>query len=270
MDDILIATEEDLELHRRIVHDVLDLFEQESLFCKISKCQFEQRSITYLGIIVEAGTIQIDPTKINGLLSWPRKLTTVKQLRSTLGVYGYHCAFIPGYANIVQLLNNLLKQDTPFEWKDEHMQAMDRLAQAVAANPVLQRPDYERPFFLEVDASQFATGAILSQKDERGRLRPVGSISHSFMPAEQNYDIHDQELLAIIHGLRAWRHILLSSPHVITIHTDHKNLTYYRHTQRIAQRVAQYVTTFPFSLPRLVTGPTPVPRSTAETLIYDR
>ena len=118
---------------------------------------------------------------------------------------------------------------------------MDKLAQVVAANPVLQRPNYDQPFFLEVDASQFATGAILSQKDERGRLRPVGSISHSFTPAERNYDIHDRELLAIIHGLRAWCHILLSSPHVVTIYTDHKNLMYYRHAQRIARRVARYL-----------------------------
>ena len=101
MDNILIATGEDIELHQCIVHNVLDLLEQELLFCKLSKCQFEQCSITYLGIVVEAGTIRIDPTKINGLLSWPQKLTMVKQVRSTLGVYGYHCAFIPGYPNIV-------------------------------------------------------------------------------------------------------------------------------------------------------------------------
>ena len=101
MNDILIATGEDLELHQHIVHDVLDLLKQESLFCKISKCQFEQRSITYLGIVVKVGTIHIDPTKINGLLSWPRKPTMVKQLCLTLGVYGYHHTFIPKYANIV-------------------------------------------------------------------------------------------------------------------------------------------------------------------------
>ena len=106
---------------------------------------------------------------------------------------------------------------------------MDKLAQVVVANPVLQRPNYDQPFFLEVDASQFATGAILSQKDERGRLRPVGSVSHSFTLVERNYNIHNRELLAIIHGLRAWCHILLSSPHVVMIYTDHKNLTYYRH-----------------------------------------
>jgi hypothetical protein len=118
---------------------------------------------------------------------------------------------------------------------------MDQLAYAVSINPVLRRPDYEKPFFLEVNASQYATGAVLSQKDEHNRMRIVGSVSRSFNPAERNYDIHDRELLAIIHGLRAWRHLLLSSPHVITILTDHKNLTYYRHVQRITRRVARYL-----------------------------
>lgn len=58
---------------------------------------------------------------------------------------------------------------------------------------------------------------------------------------ERNYDIHDRELLAIIHGLHAWRHILLSTPHIITIYTDHKNLTFYRSTHRIAQQAARYL-----------------------------
>ena len=89
MDDILIATGNDIELHWRIVHEVLDLLAEESLFCKLSKCHFEQTSITYLGIVVEVGTIRIDPTKLNGLLAWPRKLTTVKQVRTTLGIFCY-------------------------------------------------------------------------------------------------------------------------------------------------------------------------------------
>ena len=80
MDDILITTEDDIMLHRRIVHEVLDLLTKESLFCKLSKCYFEQTLITYLGIVVEAGTIRIDPTKLNGLLAWLQKLTLVKQV----------------------------------------------------------------------------------------------------------------------------------------------------------------------------------------------
>ena len=86
-----------------------------------------------------------------------------------------------------------------------------------------------------MDASQFVTGAVLSQKDDRGRLQPVGSVSRSFNQAEWNYNIHDRELLAIIHGLRAWRHILLSTPYTITIYTDHKNLTFYRSAHQIAR-----------------------------------
>ena len=57
MDDILIATEDDIMLHHRIIHEVLDLLTEESLFCKLSKCHFEQTLITYLGIVVEAGII---------------------------------------------------------------------------------------------------------------------------------------------------------------------------------------------------------------------
>ena len=128
----------------------------------------------------------------------------MKQVHSTLGVFGYHRTFIPGYANIVRPLNNLLKKDMMFKWKDEHTEAMDQLTYVVTTNPVLQPPNYDKPFFLEVDASQYATGAILSQKDEQGKMRAVGSISWSFTPAERNYDIHDRELLAIIHRLRAW------------------------------------------------------------------
>ena len=89
MDDILIAMEDDLNRHRRIVHDVLNLLDEESFFLKVTKCKFEQKSIDYLGITVMDGTICIDPTKRKGLASWPCILTTLKQLQSTLGVLGY-------------------------------------------------------------------------------------------------------------------------------------------------------------------------------------
>jgi hypothetical protein len=94
---------------------------------------------------------------------------------------------------------------------------------------------------LEVDASQYATGAILYQKNEEGHLCPVGYHSHTLNEAECGYNIHDQELLAVIRGLRNWQHILLSSPHQMIVYTDHVNLTYYRQPQRINRRVARYL-----------------------------
>jgi hypothetical protein len=89
MDDILIAMGEDLMQHRQIVQEVLEVLRKESLFLKLSKCKFKQEKAEYLGILVEKGMICINPTKCNGLKDWPRHLSMVKQVRSTLGVLGY-------------------------------------------------------------------------------------------------------------------------------------------------------------------------------------
>src|SRR6202167_6350786 len=241
MDDFLIATGDDLSRHRQIVHDVLDLLEEESYFLKPSKCEFEKTEIEYLGIIVNGDHIKISPVKADGLKDWPRELKTLKEVRSILGVLGYQRPFIPNFATIARPLTSLLKKDTPFSWTDDCRQALDALISIVLSDPALGQPDMSRPFQLEVDASAFATGAILSQKDSRGKSRAVGYHSKTFNDAERNYDIHDRELLAVVRGLDNWRHLLAGSAHPITILTDHKNLQYYRNPQRISRRVARYL-----------------------------
>jgi RNase H-like domain found in reverse transcriptase/Integrase zinc binding domain len=118
---------------------------------------------------------------------------------------------------------------------------LDKLIAIVTSDLVLHRPDYQKPFTLEVDASQYATGTILYQENKEGRLCPVGYHSHTFNPAEQGYDVHDRELLAVMRGLQQWRHLLLSSPFQTTVITDHANLQYYRQPQKINRRVARYL-----------------------------
>jgi RNase H-like domain found in reverse transcriptase/Reverse transcriptase (RNA-dependent DNA polymerase) len=201
MDDILIATSMDRALHREIVHQVLELLEEESFFLKPSKCKFEQMTIDYLGIVVSKGTVRIDPMKQNGIAAWPRRLTSVKQVRSTLGVLGYQRPFIPGFAHLARPITQLLKKEKKFEWTDECTEVLDKLIKIVSSDPVLQRPNYEKPFTLEVDASQYATGAILYQENDEGKLRPVGYHSHTLNPTERGYDVHDRELLAVMRGL---------------------------------------------------------------------
>jgi RNase H-like domain found in reverse transcriptase len=95
-------------------------------------------------------------------------------------------------------LNELLKKNKKFEWTEECMEVVDKLIKAVISNLVLLRPDFKKPFVLEVDASQYATGAILYQQDPDEHWRPVSYYSKSFNEAERGYNIHDQELLAII------------------------------------------------------------------------
>jgi hypothetical protein len=89
MDNILIATGEDLLRHRLIVHDVLDLLESESYFLRPSKCVFEQRRVEYLGVIVDGSRLMPDPTKVAGLRDWPRTLHSVTDVHRILGILGY-------------------------------------------------------------------------------------------------------------------------------------------------------------------------------------
>ena len=76
--------------------------------------------------------------------------------------------------HIVRPVQQLTKKDTPFVWTPECIQAIRTLKRIVSSDPVLRRPDHERPFELEVDASQYALGAILYQRNDGGKLQAVG------------------------------------------------------------------------------------------------
>ena len=137
MDNILIATPNDPTLHRQIVHEVLDLLERESFFLKPQKCAFEQTRVKYLGLLLDGETLCIDPSKIAGIAKWPHVLKSVKEVRSTLGVLGYHRTFIPGFADIARPLLNLLKKGVPFVWTPECTTALDRLINLTTTDPIL-------------------------------------------------------------------------------------------------------------------------------------
>ncbi len=166
MDNILITTNDDWTRHQQIVHDVLDKLEEESYFLQLAKCKFEKDKVNYLGVIISREWIHIDPIKVEGLRKWLQKLSTLKQVWSTLGILGYQKPFIPGFAHITWPLTNLLKKGTNFLWTDAHSQAVEKLINIMLNDPVLYRPDPLKQFTLEVDALAFATGAILYQEHE--------------------------------------------------------------------------------------------------------
>jgi hypothetical protein len=241
VDNILEATTGNLTRHQLIVCKVLEVSVKESYFLRLAKCSFEQNSITYLGIIVNRNKLSPDPKKTSALKDWPRTLNMVKQVCSILGILGYQQPFIPNYANIARPLVALTKKTQPFQWTEDCTNALNKLINIILDNPSVSQPDLTKPFFLQVDASAFATGAVLTQKDKQRKHLAVGLHSQTFNEAERNYDIHNRELLAVYRGLTHYCHLLLSSPFPVTVLTDHKNLEYYRHPCHINQRIARYV-----------------------------
>ena len=246
MDDWWIAMEDTPEgtaLHRKITHEFLDQMERKSYFLKISKTKFEELQMEILGWQVGVGGICIDPSKVAGIRDWPRQLKDVKQVRSTLGALGYQRPFIKNFAAIARPLHDLTKKDKPFVWTQECTDALEQLIQAVTSEPILYQPDWSKQFKLEVDASLFAIGAVLFQRDGEGWRRPISYFSQALNPAERNYDIWDREFLAVIRGLKHNRHLLVSSPHKVLVLTNHENLAHYQHPQKINRRVARYLHT---------------------------
>ena len=104
--------------------------------------------------------------------------------------------------------------------------------------PVLALPDQSLPFRVITNASDYALGAILEQPDALNRWHPIAFYSKSMAPPELNYNIHDKELLAIIHALETYRHFLEGHPILFEVWTDHNNLAYFRTKQKLSCRQA--------------------------------
>jgi hypothetical protein len=240
MDDILIASSAGLEGHQDAVNDVLDLLAEHDLFLKPEKCKWETDSIDYLGLILEKGVTRMDPTKVSGIRDWPTP-TSVKQVRSFLGFCNFYRSFIRGFSKLARPLNQLTRKDTPWTWGPEENKAFEDLRLRVTTEPILAQPQVDKQFELEVDASGFATGAVLMQRGEDNKKHPVGYYSATLNDAERNYDIYDLELLAVVNALEHWRHFLAGSPHKVIVYTDHLNLQYWREPHKISRRVARQV-----------------------------
>ncbi|KAF8753979.1 hypothetical protein RHS01_06513 [Rhizoctonia solani] len=229
LNDILIYSKDDAS-HTKHVHEVLKRLMDNQLFCKASKCTFHVTSVEYLGIIVSDKGFSLDKLKIQAVQEWPAP-TKVKEVQSFLGFANFLRRFVTNFSHIARPLHNLVKKDMPWKWDIKEQEAFQGLKDAITNAPVLCHADPSKPYFLETDASGAALGSILSQRQEDGRLHPLGFLSKSFKGAKQNYDTHDKELLAIIRSFEYWRIFLEGTLHPITVFTDHRNLEYWKESR---------------------------------------
>jgi hypothetical protein len=238
MDDILIFTKTLLE-HRVVVKRVLQILTDNKLYLKPDKCIFEANRVEFLGLILSENHVEMDPVKIEGVRGWPQP-KNVKELQSFLGFINFYRRFIQDFSKVARPLHNLTKKDSKWTWDADQREAFDKLKETVTSAPILIQPDVNRPFKLETDASDFATGAILSQLDTDDKWRPVGFLSKSLNDAERNYQIYDKELLSVIRALQEWRHLLEGATHPVDVYNDHRNLTYFMTAQNLNRRQARW------------------------------
>ena len=239
MDDIVIHTDGTEEEHEAAVHKMLTKLEELGLFLKPEKCQFHQREIEYLGMIVGNGQVRMDPVKVQGIAQWPTP-TCVKDVRSFLGFCNFYRAFISDFSNIARPLNDLTCKNRQWDWSDECERAFQALKDVCTREPVLKTPDWNKPFVMHTDASGYALGVVIAQEHDDG-MHPVAFHSRSLLPAEKNYDVHDKELAGVVFGFKCGRPLFLGAKHPIKVFTDHKNLQYFREPQKVTGRQARWI-----------------------------
>jgi hypothetical protein len=217
IDDILVYSRNEQE-HTMHLHTVLQRPRDHRLYAKLSKCDFWLKEIKFLGHTIYQDGVSVDLEKVQEVMDW-KPPTTVRQIRSFLGLAGYYRRFIPDFSRIAKPMTELLKKGVKYEWSQKCEDAFHTLRQHLTTAPVLAQPDNTKPFEVYCDASGTGLGCVLMQDN-----RVIAYASRALRPHEQNYPTHDLELAAVVHALKIWRHYLMGAH--CNIYTDHKSLKY--------------------------------------------
>nr|GEZ43551.1 putative reverse transcriptase domain-containing protein [Tanacetum cinerariifolium] len=217
IDDILVFSKSKEE-HEDHLRTVLQTLRQEKLYAKFSKCEFWLSSVAFLGHIVSAEGITMDPAKVEAITKWPRP-TSVTEVRSFLGLAGYYRRFVEGFSRLALPMTKLMRKGEKFVWNEERKKSFEELKQRLVSAPVLTLPSGSGGFQIYSDASKKGLGCVLMQ---HGKV--IAYASRQLKPYEVNYPTHDLELAAVVFALKIWRHYLYGES--CDVFTDHKSLKY--------------------------------------------
>ena len=217
IDDILVYSK-DAQEHEQHLRIVLETLREKKLYAKLSKCDFWLKEVSFLGHIVSAEGIRVDPAKIEAVVNW-KSPQNVTEVRSFLGLAGYYRRFVRGFSVIASPLTKLLRKGIKFEWTDKCQNSFKQLKGMLVEAPVLTQPTPGKEYTLYSDASCIGLGCVLMLD---GKV--VAYASRQLKPHEQNYPTHDLELAAVVFALKIWRHYLYGEK--CRVYTDHKSLKY--------------------------------------------
>ncbi|GJP60934.1 hypothetical protein CLOP_g18151, partial [Closterium sp. NIES-67] len=235
--DAILIYSRDMKQHVEHLRRVFKTLRQERFYVKLSKSEFALEKVQFLGHMVSAQGVHVDPKKIEAVRTW-KTPENVKELQQFLGFANYYNRFVPQYARLAAPLTDLLKKNTPYKWEPKHQEAVEQLKQALTSAPVLILPDPERDYVIEADVSDQAVGAILMQ-DQGNGLQPIAYLSKKLHGAELNYPIHDKEALAIVIAFKAWRCYLEGRR--TTVYTDHCSLKYLKTQPNLSRRQVRWI-----------------------------
>lgn len=216
-DDILVYSRT-WEEHLSHLDTVLSILERESLYAKESKSALGLSELLYLGHIISAEGVRMDPDKVWAIIDWPTP-ENLTQLRGFMRLCGFYRCFVKGFSQQATPLTDLTKKGA-FIWTDQAQQCFKKFKLLMSTCPVLAIPDFTNPFELQCDASGEGIGVVLMQEKHSIVFK-----SRKLRGVEQSYSIYDKEMLTIMHALAKFREYLVGSKFCVKI--NHNSLKHF-------------------------------------------
>ena len=201
---------------------ILQLLRDHQLYANFSKYKFWLTEVRFLGHVVSALGMSMDPEKFEAVMSWERP-KLVFEIRSFLGLTGYYRRFNEDFSRLVAPIKILIRKEVKFEWNDLCEKAFQTLDRRLTSAPILIVSERGQRYTMYYDTSKAGLGRVLMQS---GRVVAFGS--RQLKNHEQNYPIHEMELAAIVFSLNIWRCYLYGEQ--FKVYSDHKKSEVHFHT----------------------------------------
>ena len=195
IDDILVYSHFYLE-HEQHLRVVLQTLRENQLYVKLDNCEFSLKEVVFLGHVIFAEGIFVDPLQVEAVLKWERP-TNVTKIQSFLGLDGYYRRFIEGFSTITSPLTKLTQKEVRFIWSEECEASFQELKERLTSAPVLALPSRTEGFMVYSNASKRGLGCVLMQ---HGCV--IAYASRELKSHEVKYPVHDLELVVVVFALR--------------------------------------------------------------------
>ncbi|GJV86320.1 reverse transcriptase domain-containing protein [Tanacetum coccineum] len=218
-------------------HKMLKRCEDTKLALNWEKSHFMVKEGIVLGHKISRKGIEVDKAKIDVISKLPHP-TTVKGIQSFLGHAGFYRRFIKDFSKISRPMTHLLEKNTPFIFSEDCILAFQTLKKKLTEAPILIAPNWDQPFEIMCDASDYAIGAVLGQRIEK-HFRPIHYASKTMTEAETNYTTTEKEMLAVVYAFEKFRSYLIMNKSVV--YTDHSALKYLFNKKDAKARLLRWV-----------------------------
>ncbi|GKB42627.1 reverse transcriptase domain-containing protein [Tanacetum coccineum] len=211
--------------------------EDTNLVLNWEKCHFMVKEGIVLGHKISKSGIEVDRAKVDVIAKLPHP-TTVKGVRSFLGHAGFYRRFIQDFSKISRPMTHLLEKEPPFIFSKECVEAFNALKKKLTEAPILVASDWDLPFKIMCDASDFAVGAVLGQRKTK-YFQTIHYARKTMTDAQAHYTTKEKELLSVVYAFEKFRPYLVLSKTIV--YTDHSVLKYLLAKQDCKPRLLRWI-----------------------------